>query len=203
MCWGMSAEGEWAAYGPPVDGPPGTEVTITGPSPSGAVSTVEVIPYDVPPDLDDWFDPDEAIPFHRDSGSGDHTAQAVRSSHPYAALFYEGDDPVAVVNLSEGTMQPALARRLAAAAVEAQPALGELSRQMEIYFQDNMTWEIREQDVPVINLWLTYEIWGDNLRSYAIGAVMALEVAVRESGEQHPRPGEFVGPVAVQRLRSG
>ena len=164
VCWVMSTEGEWAAYGSPADGPPGTEVIITGPLPSGAVSTVEVISYDVP-DLEGWFDPNEAIPFHRDSGSGDHTAQAVRSSHPYAALFYEGDDPVAVVNFSEGTMQPALARRLAAAAVESQPALGDLNRRMEIHFQDNVAWEIREQDVPVINLWLTYEVWGDNLRS--------------------------------------
>ena len=55
----------------------------------------------------------------------------------------------------------------------------------------------------MINVWITYRISGDNPRSYANGAVMALEVAVRGSGEQYLRLGEFVGPVGVKRLRSG
>ena len=86
--------------------------------------------------------------------------------------------------------------------MDAQPALGEVSRRLEIYFEDNLDCEIRDTEVPVINLWMTYAISGEDARSYAIGAVMVLEVAVRESGEQYLRPGEFVGPVAVQRLRS-
>ena len=84
--------------------------------------------------MEDWFDPDQLIAFHRDSGPGDHTAKTVKSSHAYAALFYEGDDPSAVVNFSEGSSQRSIARRLAAAAVESQPALGELRRRMEIVF---------------------------------------------------------------------
>ena len=185
---------------PPVDRPVRRSRSPV-PRPAGVDPTVEVIPYDVP-DVTDWFDPDEAIPFHRDAGPGDHTDEGLKSSHPYAALFYEGDDPAVVLNFSEGTMQPALARRLAAAAVEAQPALGELSQRMEIYFEDSLAWEIGNDAVPVINTWITYRVSGDNPRSYAVGAVIALEVAVRESGERYLRPGQFVGPVAVQRLRS-
>ena len=85
----------------------------------------------------------------------------------------------------------------------AQPALGEVNRAMELVFEEGLAWEIRDAGAPVINMWLTYRVSGDNPRSYGIGAVMALEVAVRESGEQYLRPGEFVGTVAVQRLRSG
>ena len=55
--------------------------------------------------------------------------------------------------------------------MEEQLALGELSRRMEIYFEDNFAWEIREQDVPVINTWLTYGISGNDARRYTIGAV--------------------------------
>ena len=71
-------------------------------------------------------------------------------------------------------MQPALV--LGLAAVDYQPALGELSLRMEIIFGDNLIWEISGEAVPVINVWLTYDVAGDNARSYAIGAVMVLEV---------------------------
>ncbi len=78
-------------------------------------------------------------------------------------------------------MQSALARRLAAAA-DGQPAVSGLSRRTEIYFEDNVACEIPEQDVPVINIWLTCEISGEDSPKYAIGAVMALKVAATKSG---------------------
>ena len=202
VCWVMSAEGEWAAYGPPNGGPPGTEIAFSGPAPAGATPVEDqTIPYDQP-SLEAWYDPDKAIPFHQDVGPGDHTAESLRVSHPYAGLFYEEDDPVALLNFAEGTMQGAIARRLAAGAVGAQPALGELGRRMEIYFEDNLAWEIRDQDLPVISIWLTYRVGGSDPRAYAVGAVMALEVAVKD-GAEYLRVGQFIGPVAVQRIRSG
>ena len=35
VCWVMSAEGEWSAYGPPTGGPLGTVVEYTGTAPPG------------------------------------------------------------------------------------------------------------------------------------------------------------------------
>ena len=102
-------------------------------------------------------------------------------------------------------MQSAIARRMAAGAVEAQPALVELSRHTERYFEDNLAWEIRDESLPVVNLWITYKASGDNPREYAVGAVMALEVAARESnGEEveYLKLRTFIGPIAVQRLRA-
>ena len=87
--------------------------------------------------------------------------------------------------------------RLAVAAVQEQAALGETSRGLQINSENGLAWGIGDAAVSVINAWLTYEFAGDNARAYAIGAVMALEVAVRASVEQYLRAGEFVGPVAV------
>lgn len=164
VCWVMAPDGEWSAYGPSNGGPPGTVITFTGPAPAAASPAADrTVSYDLPP-LERWFDPDKSIPFYQDAGPGDHTADELKGSHPYSDRFYEEGDPVALLNFVEGTMQFAIARRLAEGAVEAQPAQGDLGRTMEILFEENLAWEIRDEALPVVNLWITYKVSGDNPR---------------------------------------
>ena len=117
-------------------------VEYTGSAPAGASAAASrTVAYDLPA-LEGWFDADKANEFYRDAGPGDHTANELKVSHPHAGQFYEEGEPESLVNFNEGTMQSAIAWRMVAGAVEAQPAVGELSRHMERYFEINLAWEI-------------------------------------------------------------
>lgn len=156
------------------------------------------------PELAAWFDPSVGLDFYREEG-GDWTLREVRASHPYRELFYYDSYPEEVGNFADESIYPALARRLAAEAVEVLPSLGAVSDVMVSAFSQRLGWSIRDESGPVINVWTTFTVYDRNVASrYAVGGVMLLETRVWGGGDgEEPleflAPGGFAGPVVVQR----
>ena len=150
-----------------------------------------------------WFDPDLGIVFFRDQG-GNWTDRRVRERNPYAPLFYSDTPPVGVLGFQDGSMLMAISREMVHEATGLLPLLGDPNPDMVRAFRDNMGWEIRGQDRPVVSVWTEFSVRErfSEFR-YAVGGVMMMKVHTPggEDGPQHLGLGVWLGPVVVERLR--
>lgn len=161
--------------------------------------------YPVPAPADEyWFDPAEGLSFFRLEG-GDWTNRRLRSAHSHRHLFYRSDYPEGIPSFASGTIQRALAGRLAFGAAEFMPILGSPTPDVVDLFYRRLGWEIRDADGPVVNVWTAYDYYdGDVVQSFAVGGVMVMQVktTVRTGSEVHYlEPGHWLGSVVVERLR--
>ena len=174
-------------------------------------SNPEGIPHPTP-ELQNWFDSETGLVFHREEG-GDWTSPGVRGSHPLRELFYYEEYPPDIPNFVDESIYVSLARGLALGASEVLPALGDPNPAVITAFIRRLGWQIRDGEHPVINLWTTFEfVSGKATSVYAVGGVMGLELRNRgldsSPGDgpvvtlDYLVPGQFIGPVVVQRLET-
>ena len=185
---------------------PGVTPTPTAVERQRVASTeVRLFPDGVPaflPEDEDWFDPELGLTFFRSSG-GDWSDRGFRGSNPYAPLFYRDSHPEGSLNFQDGSILLAIAREMSFEASEVLPVLGDPNPDMVRAFSDNMGWELRNDRMPVINVWTELSV-RDRLSnfSYSIGGVMMMRVSTSSpDGIQVLEPGAWLGPVVVERLR--
>lgn len=161
--------------------------------------------YPVPAPADEyWFDPAEGLSFFRLEG-GDWTNRRLRASHSHRHLFYGSNYPDGIPSFASGSLQRALAGRLAFGAAEFMPILGSPTPEVVDLFYRRLGWEIRDADGPVVNVWTVYDYYdGDAVQTFAVGGVMVMQVksSNRTGVEVHYlEPGHWLGSVVVERLR--
>ena len=161
--------------------------------------------FPVPPPADEfWFDPADGLTFLRLDG-GDWTSRSLRASHSHRHLFYRSDSPEGIVSFADGSLQRAIASRLAFGAAEFMPILGSPTPQVIELFSRRFGWEIRHADGPVVNVWTVYDFHdGDAVQTFAVGGVMVLQVKTTSrtgSVVHYLAPGHWLGSVVVERLR--
>ena len=153
---------------------------------------------------EDWFDPRKGLTFYRDSG-GDWTGRRVRERHTHRGLFYFEGYPEDVENFRDGSIYPVLAREMAFGASDLVPLLGDPTPRMVRTFAENLGWELRDSEGPVVNLWTRFTLVEDREpRTFAVGGVMRMGVVSRGEGDsllEYLVPGGWIGPVVVERLR--
>ena len=159
----------------------------------------------IPPEVGaNWFDPDVGIEFYRDSG-GDWTSRRVRERHTHAALFYFDDYPDSVPNFSNKGIYRFLARELVFQAADVLPLLGEPTPAMIEAFEQRIGWELLDSSSPVINVWTTFFVHREGVQhTYAVAGVMRMGVSSSGEGEEFVEylvPGDWIGPVVVERIR--
>ena len=151
----------------------------------------------------DWFDPRVGLSFYRQSG-GDWTSRRVRESHTHRNLFYYQGYPEGVVNFGDESIFQPLAQELVFEATRVLPVLGEPTLAMVDAFRRDLGWELLNAPAPVVNVWTTFVLkTGGEVHRYAVGGVMRLGVGYLGEGElrlEYLTPGEWVGPVVVERL---
>ena len=151
----------------------------------------------------DWFDPTVGLDFYRSEG-GDWTPRKVRLGHSHRRLFYFEGYPTGVPNFHDGSLLPLIARRLAFEAVDVLPLLGDVTPGLITALAYNMGWELRDGAKPLVNIWSEFEFQsGTQVHRYVAGGV--LEFSVGETVDEGVRleylvPGEWLGPVVVERL---
>lgn len=161
--------------------------------------------YPVPaPASENWFDPQQGIPFFRLEG-GDWTNRRLRAAHSHRHLFYRTDYPEGIPSFASGSLQRALAGRLAFGAAEYMPVLGSPTPEVVDLFYRRLGWEIRDADGPVVNVWTAYDFYdGDVVQRFAVGGVMVMQVkTTTRTGSElyYLEPGHWLGSVVVERLR--
>ena len=189
---------------PPTPGP--TPTLTAGERSDRAVSLLADNPGGVPretPVAEDWFDPAEGLDFFRPAG-GDWTPRRVRDRHPYARLFYRSDYPQGVPNFADQSIYGGIAREMAFAGVRSMPALEDPTPGMVDALRASLGWQLRDTPGPVINVWSSFTLLdGGSVHAFAVGGVMRLGVRSGGQGDQRYQylvPGEWIGPVVVERL---
>ena len=156
----------------------------------------------IPPALgEEWFDPDRGLTFFRLEG-GDWTSRRVRESHTHGALFYYTSYPDEVLNFSDRSIYPVLARELAFEAVEVFPSFRDPTPALIRSFSDKLGWALRGNLGPAVNVWthVTLVERGEEY-VYAVGGVMMMGTLFSEDRSyQYLVPGRWVGPVVVERI---
>ena len=190
--------------------PPTPVPTLTlTPAERSEVSVARVLRYPdgvpLPPRVgEDWFDPGVGLEFHREVGD-DWTARSVRESHPHRNLFYFSGYPGTLPHFSDRSIYRHLSRELVFEAVSILPLLGDPTPAMVEAFSRNLGWELRDSPEPVVNLWTTFSVQRGRARqAYAVGGVMRMGVSSAGEGDdlmEYVTPGEWLGPVVVERLR--
>ena len=156
-------------------------------------------------DHGDWFDPSKGLYFYRDSG-GDWTTSRMRTSNPYAPLFYYGGYSDEVADFESGSMQRALARSLSFEVSGLLPGVGSPTPAMVGLIEDRLGWAIRDRKGPVVNIWSSFDLVGLEVGSqqFSVGGVMEMGVSKGGQGDDwydYLTLGEWIGPVVVERLR--
>ena len=153
----------------------------------------------------DWFDPRVGLEFYRPQG-GDWTPRRVRGEHSHRRLFYYDGYPAGIPNFHEGTIVPAIARDLAFEAVQVLPILGEVTPGLVTALTMTMGWELRPGPGARVNIWSEFQFdRGPDVHRYVVGGVLEFSVsAVVDDGVrvEYLVPGDWVGPVVVERLPS-
>ena len=164
------------------------------------------IPYPTR-ELQNWFDPELGLDFYRPEG-GDWTGRGLRNSHPYRELFYFEEYPSGIPNFDDRSIYNSIARELAMGAADVLPVLGDPSTEVVQTFSRRLGWAIRDPSLPVVNVWTTFEFLDGQVTSvYAVGGVLRMRLGTRTAGVGSPAleyltPGDFVGPVVVQRIKT-
>ena len=160
------------------------------------------LPYTIPVD-ENWFDPMVGLRFFRPRG-GDWTGSIVRKKHSHRRLFYYDRYPEDVANFGDRSIYRGLARELAFEASEAVPVLGEPTPALVGALEDNLGWELRPAEGPLVNVWSwVYLNRGGGRHRFAVGGVMRMGVEYRGEGEERLEYlviGDWVGSVVVERL---
>ena len=159
----------------------------------------------IPPEVGaNWFDPEVGIDFYRDSG-GDWTPRKVRERHTHAALFYFEGYPESIPNFSNKGIYRFLARELVFEAADVLPLLGDPTPAMIEAFRQRIGWELLDSPSPVVNVWTTFLVYREGVQhTYAVAGVMRMGVASSGEGEdlvEYLVPGDWIGPVVVERIR--
>ncbi len=184
-----------------------------GPTPTFTVTQMQLVvadevvrfPDGVPvsrPEDEVWFNPNHGLVFFRTSG-GDWSDREHREQNPYAPLFYQDSYPEGVRHFADGSIYPAIAREMAFEASDVLPVLGDPNPDMVQAFADNLGWELRNSESPVINVWTEFLV-RDRLVTfrYSVGGVMMMGInTLGDDGMQTLVPGRWLGPVVVERLR--
>ena len=150
-----------------------------------------------------WFRPDRGLTFYRSTG-GDWTPRRVRQGHTHRSLFYFENYPEGVVNFHDGSMQSELARELAFEAAGVMPVIGEVTPAMIRSLSENVGWELRDSEGPVVNVWTRFTLLeSGEAHVFAVGGVMRFGVSSVGSGDDLMDRlvlGHWIGPVLVERL---
>ena len=150
-----------------------------------------------------WFNPERGLTFYRSNG-GDWTPRRVRESHSHRKLFYFENYPDGVVNFHDGSMQKELARELAFEAAGVMLVIGEVTPAMVRSLSDNIGWELRDSEGPVVNIWTRFTLLeSGEAHVFAVGGVMRFGVSSIGSGDDLMEQlvlGPWIGPVVVERL---
>ena len=151
---------------------------------------------------EDWYNAAGRMSFYQDS-SGDETGEALRDGHSHRELVYFEGYPPSVPNFHSGSLQYLLAVELAFGAVKALPILGNPSGRDVGSLGSGLGWELVNTPGLVVNIWDDIERGGgDDRHTFRVGGVMRLEVESQGEGEgriDYLVPGEWIGPVAVER----